>query len=203
MYFTKEFRKSVCNKILGNNYEAYVVKLRTGIYSDDAEEMARIVDAMFVAWHKIIRERNKNYLKNYRGLMKRLVFEYKEETGCFSPIFYLFCIRKFTDLPAQEEYRNRIAIEKIKVQTYIKWFSTWASAVKMCSPVSVGFSLVELENLERVLGEFCTNEKYTLFPLIDEAKRALLKKASGDGKHKLVTFGGIFKEMNRQMSVER
>ena len=40
-------------------------------------------------------------------------------------------------------------------------------------------------------------------PLIDEAKRSLLKKASGDGKHKLVTFGGIFKEMNRQMSVER
>ena len=71
----------------------------------------------------------------------------------------------------------------------------------MCTQVSVDFSLVELENLESLLTEFCTNEKYTLFPLIDEAKKVLLKKASGDGKHKLVSFHGIFK--NRHVSVER
>lgn len=203
MYFTKEFRKAVFNKILKNEYEVYAIKLRTGLFSDDEEELVKIIDAMFVAWHRMTREKNKNYIRNYKGLIKRLVFEYKKETDSFSPIFYLFCVRKKLDLPAQEEYKNRVVVEKIKVQTYIRWFSTWASALKMCSPVSVGFSLVELENLEKVLGEFCTNEKYTLFPLIDEAKRSLLKKASGDGKHKLVTFGGIFKNMNRQMTVER
>ena len=130
-------------------------------------------------------------------------FEKQKDTGLFSPFFYLLCVRKRRLYAFDEEYKIRIEEEKLRIQTYIKWFSAWASALKVCGNGTVGFSIVELENLERVLGEFCTSEKYTLFSLVDEAKRNLLKMASGNGKHKLVSYHGIFRSMNRQLTVER
>ncbi len=72
-------------------------------------------------------------------------------------------------------------------------------AVKQCANVSVGFSLVDIENMESVLNEFFTDEKYTLFTLLDEAKRELLKKAAGDGKHKLTTLHGTFRKQEREI----
>lgn len=203
MYFTNRMTKKIVQLVKTKNYDVYAIKLKIGIADIDEKNLEELVDAMFRAWGKMRRDKNKNYLKFYDGIIKRLFFKYSEKDNTFEPFFYLLCLRKKIDYEETEAYKIRILNEKIRVQTYIRWFSTWASALKMCSPVSVGFSLVELENLEKVLEEFCTNEKYTLFPLIDEAKRSFLKKASGDGKHKLVTFGGIFKDMNRQMSVER
>ena len=151
----------------------------------------------------MIMNKNKNYLKNYDGIIKRLFFNWSEQKKGFEPFFYLICIRKQPVYSSEEEYRINIENERIKVQTYIKWFSSWASALKSCTPVSVSFSLVELDNIEKVFGEFFTNEKYTLFSLIDDTKRAILKKASGDGFHKLVSFNGVFRKMNRHVSVER
>jgi len=182
----------------------FAVKLKVGVFDNDAEELSRLVEMMFNAWKRMCSSYRWNgYLKNYDGICKRLFFEYDGNTGLFSPFFYLLCIRKKVPVSESEEYLQMIENEKLRVQTYIKWFSSWARTLKICSPVSVDFSLVELESLERVLSEFCTNEKYTLLPLIDEVKKSLLKKASGNGRHKLVSFQGIFKDMNRRLTVER
>ena len=201
MYFTNKMQNEILRKIKKGNYDLYAIKLRTGICEDNQEELEQIVNIMFKAWKRIVSSKSRGYLKNYDGIIRRLLFSYSEEKHGFEPYFYLLCLRKKNLYQIDEEYKLRIEKEKLRIQTYIKWFSAWANALKLCTPVSVGFSLVELENLEKVIGEFCTNEKYCLIPLIEEAKKELLKKASGNGKHKLVTFHGILHD--RQLSVER
>lgn len=201
MYFTNKMQKNILRKIKTGNYDLYAIKLYIGIHDTDPVELEQLVNLMFIAWKRIVSMRNRGYMKNYDGMIKRLLFDFSEEKGGFEPFFYLLCVRRKNIYQVDEQYKVRIEKEKLRIQTYIKWFSAWANALKLCSPVSVGFSLVELENLEKVIGEFCTNEKYTLLPLVDEAKRELLKEASGNGKHKLVTFHGIFHD--RQLSVER
>lgn len=201
MYFTKKMQNDIAKKVLSRNYNLYAIKLGTGVYTEDAAELEQLVDLMFAAWRKIVISRSRGYMKNYDGVIKRLFFRYVKEKGGYEPYFYLLCLRKKKELKVDEEYKIRIEEEKLRIQTYIKWFSAWANALKLCTQVSVNFSLVELENLETIIGKFCTNEKYTLQPLIDEAKRELLKKASGNKKHKLVSFHGVFN--NRQLSVER
>lgn len=201
MYFTKQMQSEIKHKIQKGNYDLYAIKLKVGVYEDNEEELAQLVDMMFKAWKRMVMYKSRNYLRNYEGIIKRLFFEYSQEKGGYQPFFYLLCIKKKAIYTNDEEYKIRIEKEKLRIQTYIKWFSSWSITLKMCTSVSVGFSLVELENIEKILSEFCTNEKYTLLPLIEETKRELLKKASGDGKHKLVSFHGIFK--NRQLSVGR
>ncbi|MCR5252609.1 MAG: hypothetical protein K6C98_02715 [Treponema sp.] len=203
MYLNKRMQKMILNLIQKKNYSVYVIKLKTGVYSNDEAELADYVDKMFIAWGRIVRNKNKNYLRNYSGIMRRLFFEYSESKGGYEPFFYLFCLREKSILNTEEEYKKIIEMEKIRVQTYIKWFSSWASALRICTPVSVSFSLVEIENIEAVLSKFCTNEKYTLLPLIEEAKKELLKRAAGNGRHKLFNFSGVFIDLNRQLSVER
>ena len=204
MYFSKYMQKRILNLVASKDYSVYMIKLKTGVYSNDKEELADYVEKMFIAWGRILRNKNKNYLRNYSGIMRRLLFEYSESKGAYEPFFYLFCLRKKPVYDAaEEEYKIRIQSEVIRVQTYIKWFSSWASALRVCTPTSVCFNLVDIENVEAALSEFCTNEKYTLLPLVEEAKYELLKKASGEGRHKLVGFTGVFNELNRQLSVER
>ena len=196
-------QRDFLRKIKSGNYTVYAIKLKVGMFEDTEPELSQIVDVMFLAWKRLVASKSRGYLKNYDGIIRRLFFERQKETGLFSPFFYLLCVRKKRIYAFDEEYKIRIEEEKLRIQTYIKWFSAWASALKVCGNGTVGFSIVELERLERVLGEFCTNEKYTLFSLVDEAKRELLKKAAGNGKHKLVSYHGIFRTMNRQVSVER
>ena len=203
MYFTKSMQRDFLRKIKSGNYTVDAIKLKVGMFEDTEPELSQIVDVMFLAWKRLVVSKSRGYLKNYDGIIRRLFFERQKETGLFSPFFYLLCVRKKRVYAFDEEYKIRIEEEKLRIQTYIKWFSAWASVLKLCGNGTVAFSLVELENLERVLGEFCTNEKYTLFSLVDEAKRELLKKASGNGKHKLVSYHGIFRAMSRQVSVER
>lgn len=203
MYFTKRMQKEFLKKIKSGNYTVYSIKLKVGMFEDTEQELSQIVDVMFLAWKRLVASKSRGYLKNYDGIIRRLFFEKQKDTGLFSPFFYLLCVRKRRLYSFDEEYKIRIEEEKLRIQTYIKWFSAWASALKVCGNGMVGFSIVELENLERVLGEFCTNEKYTLFSLVDEVKRNLLKMASGNGKHKLVSYHGIFRSMNRQQTVER
>ena len=201
MYFTNKMQKDILRKIKSGNYDLYAIKLSIGIYENDPAELEQLVNLMFIAWKRIVISRSRGYLRNYDGIIKRLLFNYSKEKGGFEPYFYLLCIREKKIYQIDEEYKIKIEKEKLRIQTYIKWFSAWANALKICTPVAVRFSLVELENLEKVISEFCTNEKYTLLPLLDEAKRELLKKVSGNGKHKLVTFHGIFHEQT--MSQER
>lgn len=201
MYFTNRTKKELLLRVKKDDYDVYAIKLRTGVFENDEIELSQVVDAMFRAWRKMVMYKSKNYMRAYDGFIRRLFFEYQEDTDLFSPIFYLIGIRKKTNFIETDSYKILLEKEKLRMQTYIKWFSSWSLTLKVCTQVSVDFSLVELENLESLLTEFCTNEKYTLFPLIDEAKKVLLKKASGDGKHKLVSFHGIFK--NRHVSVER
>lgn len=197
MYFTKRLKSSVARKIQSEHYDVYAIKLKADSFADDADELAEIVDRMFSAWRKMTSCRWGGYLKNYEGIIRRLFFA--EESGRFSPFFYLICVRKRNLLTAREEYLKRVEAEKLKIRAYIKWFSAWAMAVKQCANVSVGFSLVDIENMESVLNEFFTDEKYTLFALLDEAKRELLKKAAGDGKHKLTTLHGTFRKQEREV----
>lgn len=200
MYFSRSLKNEIKEKILKQNYDLYAIKLNVGVYEQNEEYLQQLVDTMFMAWKKIIMNRNKNYIRNYDGIIRRLFFEYSEEKGGFQPFFYLLCIRKRKEYSDEEKYKIRIEKEKLKIQTYIKWFSSWASALKLCTPVAVDFSLVDIENLENILSEYCTNEKYTLYPLLENAKRELLKRVSGNGNHKLVSFHGLFK--NRHVSVE-
>ena len=201
MYFTNRMQNDIKRKLIKGNYELYAIKLRPGVYEDNEDDLSQLVDLMFAAWKRMVMYKSRNYLRHYDGIIKRLFFEYSEEKSGFEPFFYLLCLKKKKIFSVEEEYKIRIEKEKLRMQTYIKWFSSWATTLKLCTPVTVGFSLVELECLEKVLGEFCTNEKYSLLTLVDEAKRELLKKASGNGKHKLVSFHGILR--NRQLSVER
>lgn len=201
MYFGQKLKREINRKINTGSYDVYAVKLRTGVLSDSQEELSEIVEIMFRAWKNIAVSRSRGYLKNYDGIIRRLFFSYSAENDSFEPYFYLLCVRKKNIHKIDDEWKVKIEREKLRVQTYIKWFSAWAKALKLCTNVSAGFSLVEIEDLENILSEFCTNEKYTLLPLIDEAKKEMLKQASGNGRHKLVTFHGIFHD--RHVSVER
>ncbi len=203
MYFTQKMKKELINKVLKENYNLYAIKLRSGIYTENAEELQTLVNLMFEAWKRIVMSRSWGYLKNYDGIIKRLLFTYSPEKGGYEPYFYLLCLRKRKNYKVDEEYKIRIEEEKLKMQTYIKWFSAWATALKLCTSTSVGFSLVELDRLEKLLAEYFTNEKYTLVPLLEETRKELLKIASGNGTHKLVSFHGICRYKNRHVSVER
>ena len=195
MYFTKKLKSNVIRKIQSKHYDVFAIKLKIANDGATVEELEKNVDYMFEAWRKLARGRCDGYMKNYEGIIRRLFFA--EESGQFSPFFYLLCAR--WKPPRQEVYQDGIDKEILKMGAYIKWFSAWARTVKQCANVSVDFSLVDIENMESVLNEFFTDEKYTLFALLDEAKRQLLKKAAGDGKHKLATLHGTFRKQEREI----
>ena len=201
MYFSKTLRNNMMKKIIAGTYKVYDLKLRVGVSIEDEYELRKIVDTMFIAWRKIVCSRNRGYIKNFDGILRRLFFEWSEEQNGLCPYFHLICVQKRKILSEDEEYKIHLEEEKLRIATYVKWLSAWVSALKLCTDVSVGFTVLDLEGLEKSLAEFCTNEKYSVLAIIDEAKKEVLKRACGD--HHLVSFHGIFREMNRHMSVER
>ena len=199
MYFSKKKMRHFQNLIVAGNYKIYELKLSAGFVKADSDSIAAFIDTMFSAWRKIVCSRNRGYIKNFDGILRRLFFDYDEQTESFKPYFHLICIRKNKIIAEFEEYKIRLEEEKLKISTYVKWLSAWVTALKLCTDVDVGFSVLDLEGLEKSLGEFCTNEKYSLLAVLDETKKELLKRTCGN--HKLVSYHGIFHD--RHMTVER
>lgn len=201
MYFSKKTQQEIKRKIERKKCKVFAIKLYSGVFTDDEDELKDLVDTMFVAWKKIVSSRSYGFIRNFDGILRRLFFDWSEEKGGFSSYFYLVCVQRQEELSENEEYEIKLAEEKLRLYTYVRWLSSWVTALKLCTDVSVGFSVVDLENLEAVLSNFCTNEKYALLGMIDEAKKKILKDACGN--HRLVSFHGIFRELNRHVSVER
>lgn len=210
MYFSKKVQSSFFKAAGKEQYKAFEAKLFTGLFSEDENELKEIVDAMFAAWRKIVCSRSGGLVRNFDGMLRRLCFGYSEKDGGFYPYFHLIFIQDIQRLDKRlkvscddDEYKLKLADEKLRISVYIKWLSAWVTALKLCTDVSVDFSVLDLEALESSLSAFCTNEKYCLLGMIDEAKRQILKNACSS--HRLVSFHGIFRKMmiNRHVSVER
>ena len=197
MYFSKRKMKSHANKIVSGKYMVYSIRLSAGFVSGDF--LSEFVDTMFVAWRKIVCTRNRSYIRNFCGILRRFFIDYDEESRQYEPYFYLICTREQKIAIESERYKIQFEEEKLRIATYVKWLSAWVSALKLCTDVSVGFTVLDLEGLEKSLAEFCTNEKYSVLAIIDEMKKELLKRACGN--HKLVSYHGIFHD--RHMSVGR
>ncbi|MBQ8678353.1 MAG: hypothetical protein IJ530_01155 [Treponema sp.] len=200
MYFSKNKKSLFLKKLRHEGFSVYEIKLYGGD-ADDEADLKWLIDRMFSAWRTIICSRNRGYVRQFRGIMRRLFVEFDKAAGVYRPYFHLLCIRERNPGMSDDDWRLMLGEEKLRVQTYIKWLSAWASALKLCTDVRVDFSLVELERIETVLGSFFTNEKYSAFVLLDDMKRQVIRRSCG--VHHLVSFHGIFKEMNRQVSVER
>lgn len=203
MYFSKNMRKKLIKMIESKQYKIYELKLCVGVFIEDEDELKNIINKMFAAWRKIVCSRSRGYISHFDGILRRLFFEYSEAQNAFNPYFHLICVKKQDELSEDEEYKIRLDEEILRLTTYIKWLSAWVTALKMCTDVSVGFSVLDLEMLEKSLSKFCTNEKYSALAILDEARKEILKRACGT--HRLVSFHGIFSEkyMNRHVSVER
>ena len=199
MYFSKRKMKLLANKVISEKYRVYSIKLSAGFVTEDS--LTEFVDTMFVAWRKIVCTRNRSYIRNFCGILRRFFIDYDEASGQYEPYFYLICAREQKIAVESERYKVQFEEEKLRIATYVKWLSAWVSALKLCTDVSVGFTVLDLEGLEKLLAEFCTNEKYSVLAIIDEAKKEVLKRACG--KHHLVSFHGIFRDVNRHMSVVR
>ena len=183
-------------------YDLYEIKLRLGIYEQDYEQLKLYVDKMFEAWRYITNKKYSSFLKNYAGIVKRFFLDYSKERGGVEPYFYLLCLRERKDFDVTEEYKRKIEEVKLQNDTNTRWFTAWGNAIKTCLPISVSINhLEEKEAIENEINVFCTNERYTLNPIVDDEKKELLKNVCGSGRHNLVTFLGKFKELNRQLSV--
>lgn len=202
MYFSKRMQKNLIKKIVSGDYIIYELKLSAGVYVCDEEELRQVIDTMFIAWRKIVSSRSTGFIRRFDGIIRRLFFEWSEDEKGWNPYFHLICVQKRKVLSAEEEYKLRLDEEKLRLSTYIKWLSAWVTALKLCTDVAVGFSILDLKGLEKSLADFCTNEKYSVLVLVDELKEKL---KSACGKHRLVSFHGIFRNLDadRHMSVER
>lgn len=182
-------------------FRCFELKLSVGLVPE--ESLADFIDTMFIAWRKIVSSRSTGYIKNFDGILRRFFIDFDSESGNYKPYFYLICIQTKKVFAEEELYKARLAEEKLRISVYIKWLSAWVTALKLCTDVSVDFSVLDLESLEAALENFCTNEKYSLLGKIGEAKRLILKNACTN--HRLVSFHGVFRKMmmNRHVSVER
>lgn len=183
------------------NFRCFELKLGAGLVPE--ESLADFIDTMFVAWRKIVSSRSTGYIKNFDGILRRFFIDFDSDSGKYKPYFYLVCVQTKKIIDEEEVYKLKLAEEKLRISVYIKWLSSWVTALKLCTDVSVDFSVLDLEALEAALANFCTNEKYSLPGKIGEAKKLILKNACSN--HRLVSFHGIFRTMmrNRHVSVER
>ncbi len=183
------------------NFRWFELKLSVGLVPE--ESLADFIDTMFVAWRKIVSSRSTGYIKNFDGILRRFFIDFDSDSGKYKPYFYLICVQTKKIIAEEELYKLNLAEEKLRISVYIKWLSSWVTALKLCTDVSVDFSVLDLEAIEAALSKFCTNEKYSLLGKIDEKKRLILKNACSG--HRLVSFHGIFREMmrDRHVAVER
>lgn len=201
MYFSRQRIKMLKQMIQDGKYQAYEVKLNIGCIKE--ESLSDFIDTMFVAWRRIVSSRSRGYIRNFDGILRRLFIEYNAMTGLYTPYFHLICVKKKQFVAESEKYKTQLDEEILRISTYIKWLSAWVTALKFCAEAPVDFSILDIECLEKTLSVFCTNEKYSVRAILDEARKEILKRACGT--HRLVSFHGIFSEkyMNRHVSVER
>ena len=201
MYFSKGMQRNLIKRIVAENYKVYDLRLNVGVFVEDGYELKIIVDTMFRAWLKIVCSRSRGIIRKFDGIMRRLFFEWSETQAGWSPYFRLICVQRQKLLSEEEEYKSRLEEETLRISTYIKWLSSWVTALKLCTDVSVGFSVLALDELEKSVFEFCANEKYPIGASVDKAKANILKYVCGN--HHLVSFHGVFREMAWHVSVGR
>lgn len=201
MYFSKRMQGKLIKRIVAENYRVYDLRLNVGVFAEDGHELKIIVDTMFGAWRKIVCSRSRGIIRKFDGIMRRLFFEWSETQDGWTPYFRLICVQRQKLISEEEEYKIRLEEEKLRLSIYIKWLSSWVTALKLCTDVSVGFSVLDFDELEKALFDFCANEKYPIETSVDEAKANILKYVCGN--HHLVSFHGVFREMARHVSVGR
>lgn len=200
MYFSKTKKSMFLKKIRSERFCVYEIKLYAG-ECDCEEDLRWMIERMFTAWRTIVFSRNRGYMKQFAGIMRRLFIDFDGASGMYRPYFYLVCIRGRKPMASDDSWEVMLDEEKIRIMTYIKWLSAWVRALRQCTDVKVDFSLVELEGLEALVNNFFTNEKYSFLAVIDELKKQVLRRVCGE--HHLVSFHGVFRELNRHVSVER
>lgn len=201
MYFSKKMQRNLIRKIKEENCRAYDLRLRTGVSAEDGQELKAIIDTMFRAWRKIVCSRSRGIIRKFDGIMRRLFLEWSEAQNGWEPYFRLICVQKQKLLQENEEYKIRLEEETLRISAYIKWLSAWVTALKLCTDVSVEFSVLDVEQIEEAVFDFCTNGKYPVVQSVDEAQEDMLARVCSG--HHLVSFHGMFREMNRHMSVGR
>lgn len=200
MYFSKNKKSLFGKKIRRGCFSVYELKLFAGD-AEEETELKWMIDRMFTAWRTIICSRNRGYVRQFVGIMRRLFIDFDETDGVYRPYFYLVCIRNRRPETVDDSWQIMLGEEKLKILTYIKWLSAWVTALKRCTDVKVDFLALEPAMIDAALDVFFTNEKYSIFSLLDDAKKQIIRRACGE--HHLVSFHGGFREMNRQMTVER
>ena len=201
MYFSKRRKALLKKAIISGCYKVFDVRLSVGEFGADGLES--IVDTMFAAWRKVTASRSRGYLRNFDGILRRFFLSYDAVRGLYKPYFHLLCVRRERQASETERYKIQLEEERLRLLAYIKWLSSWVSVMKLCTSVGVDFSVVELDALDAVLADFCSNEKYAARALLDEMRQTLCKRVCE--RHRLVSFHGIFRdaELNRHVSVER
>lgn len=172
MYFSKNLKNKIKDKIIKDDYLVFKIKLSAGKYLES--EIKNGIDILFKCYREFSCSKNVSAIRKFDGLIRRFFIK-KYDNNFYEPYFLLFAIKKRPYYFDDEFYKILI----LKESLMFKWNISWISCTKMENEDNFYFEMLySKSDINDFVEYICANN-------------VLFEKKIKDEKHRKIGFYGI------------